>query len=150
MRRTAWLRAATLVSVAALVGATATQAADPPKQDATPRQWESHLQQRLGLTDQQVQALQQIHQRDAEVWRQHRQALRQARAELRRLILGEADEPSIDAKQAEVQRLMATEVEMRARHLREITPLLTPEQREKFAELGEKRWHRRPYRQHTT
>lgn len=139
MRRTRWLYAATLLAVTALVSGTAAYAADPPKGEPRHHAWGSRLQQRLGLTDQQLQAIQQIHQRDAEALKQHRQALRQARAELRRLILGEADEPSIDAKQAEVQRLMAAEVEMRARHLREITPLLTPEQREKLAELGDRR-----------
>lgn len=119
-------------------------AADVQPIHARHQAWEERLQQRLGLTDQQVQAIREIRARDAADRMQHWQAMRKARAELTRLILIEADEPSIAAKQAEVQHLVAAGVERRVKLLQEITPLLTPEQREGLAQLVEQG---RQYRQ---
>jgi Spy/CpxP family protein refolding chaperone len=147
MRRAPILRAVTLFLTTILVAATAAYAAEPPT-GAHHRSWESRLQQKLGLRDDQVQAIRQIHQSQAETRKQHGQALRQAQAELRRLVLSEADQPSIEAKQAEVQQLIAQSVAMRVKTLQQIVPLLTPEQRQKYAEMMEKgghvRHHRRP------
>ena len=75
------------------------------------------------------------------------EALRQARAELRRLILSEADQPSIEAKHAQVQQLMTEGLAKRINTLKEITPLLTPEQREKFAAMMEHGRHLGRHRQ---
>jgi Spy/CpxP family protein refolding chaperone len=104
------------------------------------RGWEERWRQALGLTEAQVQALREIRERQREAWRQHRAALLQARAELRRLILTEADEGAIQAKQAEVARLLAEGLARRVQALREITPVLTPEQRARLAELLQRSW----------
>lgn len=124
--------------VSALVVSPTLGAAEPRAAHGGYHGWEERLQQRLGLTDQQVQAIREIRARDAESRKQHYQAMRTARAELSRLILIEADQASIDAKQAEVQQLVAAGVERRVKMLQEVTPLLTPEQREALAQLAEK------------
>lgn len=109
---------------------------------------ESRLQEHLGLTDDQMQAIRQIHAREAEARTRLRESLRQAQTDLRRLILTEADETAIGAKQAEVQALMAEALERRVNTLREIGPILTSEQREKYVELMERSWRTRyPHRQ---
>lgn len=135
--------AVTLMLAASLAGGAVAYAAEPPDAQSAQagrhyQNWQQRFQQRLGLTDQQMQQLQAIHQRNAQTTRQHFQALRKAQAELRRLVLIDADQASIAAKQAEVQQLMAQSVEMRVNTLKEITPILTPEQREKYAQMGER------------
>lgn len=130
-----------------------------PAPDAEPRsgqqrlgRWQHRLQHALGLTDEQASQIGQVFQRNRQSSRPHHQAIRAARAELRRLVLTEADQASIQAKEAELQQLLAQTVEMRVQTLKEITPILTPEQREKFAQLmerggrpgGHHRRHRQP------
>jgi Spy/CpxP family protein refolding chaperone len=145
MRRATALRAVTMLLAATLAAGTVAYAADAP-QGTTPRSWETRLQQKLGLRDDQVQAIRQIRHREAPAWKQHSVALRQARSELRKLILSEADQASIDAKQAQVQQLMAEGLAKRIDTLKEITPLLTPEQREKFTAMMEQGRHHHRYR----
>jgi Spy/CpxP family protein refolding chaperone len=134
--------AATFIATTA-VATTAVQAGGPEKGAIDHRSQERRLQRELGLTDQQVQAIRQIHQREAEARKQHGQALQQAQTELRRLILTEADNAAIEAKRAEVERLLTEGLHRRMNTLREITPLLTPEQREKYAQLAGKAWRHR-------
>jgi Spy/CpxP family protein refolding chaperone len=137
-------RVATLVAATLVLAATAAQAGGPAKRAVPHRSGESRLQQQLGLTDEQAQAIRQIHQRDAEARKQHWQALRQAQGDLRRLILSQADDPTIEAKRAEVEQLITAGLHRRVNTLKEITPLLTPEQREKYAALTGKAWRHRP------
>src|SRR5262245_27866398 len=108
--------------------------------------WRARLQQQLGLTDDQANQMGQVFQRNMQAARPHHQAIRAARAQLRRLVLMEADQASIQAKEAELQQLHAQEIQMRVQTLREITPILTPEQREKFVQMMDQRGehHRRP------
>jgi Spy/CpxP family protein refolding chaperone len=104
-----------------------------------------HLKKALGLTEDQVQAIRAIRARQHEAWKQHGGAMRQASADLRKLVLANADEATIQAKQAEVQKLMAESVALRTNTLREIAPVLTPEQREKMSQMEHRgRWHRGP------
>lgn len=137
MTRTSWLRAVTLVLAATLVAATLAYAAEPAGGDARHGRWESRLQQQLGLTDQQAQAIREIYGRQSQTWKTHRQTLRQAQSDLRRLVLNEADDATIQKQQEEVQRLLGETVQMRVNTLKEVTPILTPEQREKYAGLAE-------------
>src|SRR5262245_7076255 len=132
----------TKVTAQAGGGGTATHGR-PQKRYGTCR---ARLQQRLGPTDDQANQIGQIFQRNMQAARPHHQALRAARAELRRLVLMEADQASIQAKEAELQQLHAQEIQMRVQTLREITPILTPEQREKFVQMMDQRGehHRRP------
>ncbi|OLB97169.1 MAG: hypothetical protein AUH30_10990 [Candidatus Rokubacteria bacterium 13_1_40CM_68_15] len=144
-----WTRAIVAVTLALAAGVTtvASAAQSPQAQTEQQPRWDNRLQQQLGLSDQQVQAIREIYQRDADTKRQHWQQLRQAQAELRHLALTSSDNQTIQAKQDEVQRLMAQSVQMRTSTLRQVAPILTPDQREKLAQLMERGGHGRHRRQ---
>lgn len=133
-----WFRTTALVLVTALGVATAAHAdsAGPGGADAakTYRGPAGRLQQTLGLTDDQVQAIRQIREKHAPEWKQHFQAVRQTQKELRHMVVTGADESAYQAKLAELHTLMTQGLEMRVTTLKEISPILTPEQREKFAD----------------
>lgn len=93
------------------------------------------LQEQLGLTDEQVQTLREIHGRHRQAMRETARALREARQGLRDLVLQQADEAAITTKQDEVRELVGRFIEGRIQTLREVTTVLTPEQRERFREL---------------
>lgn len=145
MRAMNVFRAAALTLVATLVTATTLYAANPqaaadPKTgaDRTSR-WESHLQQKLGLTDDQLQAFRQVYAtRDANAQRQHSKAVRTAQAELRRLALNGADDTTLAAKQTEVQNLLAQSMQVRVQTLKQVGPILNADQREAFAKMMER------------
>ena len=145
MRAMNVFRAAAVTLVASLATATALYAANPqaaadPKAgaDRTSR-WESHLQQKLGLTDDQLQSLRQVYAtRDVNAQRQQYKALHTAQAELRRLALNGADDTKLAAKQAEVQNLLAQQMQMRVQSLKQVGPILNADQREAFAKMMER------------
>lgn len=110
--------------------------ADAPQ--AGPGHGAQRLQHRLGLTDEQMAAMKEINARHAGERRQLAQALRQARQELRQAALNGGD---VKAKSAVVASLVAQMAELHATTLQEIAPLLTPEQREAMAKMGD-RGHR--------
>ena len=134
MRRTLWLPALTLAVVALLASSTVALADDAAKGRGAHRG--NRLQQQLGLSEDQTRAIHEIYSREAQSRKQLGQGLRQAQADLRHLVLTGADEASIQAKQAEVRTLMADALQRRTNALKEIAPILTPEQRAKFAELA--------------
>jgi Spy/CpxP family protein refolding chaperone len=139
--RSRWLAALALGSIVIAPAGSALAAADAPSQATHGRDW---LKQRLGLTDDQAAQVKTILKDQAAQGRQLGQSLRQAQAELRQLALGGADDATLQAKREEVQRLVAQGVDLRVEALRKIGPLLTPEQREKLAQLGlEHRGHHR-------
>ena len=149
MRSSTPLRATLALVAATLLVVGAAQAADETRHGGPKhRAWENRLPQRLGLTEQQTEALRQIREREAAAMTQHAQTLRQAQADLRRLVLTEADEGAIQSKQAEVQRLLADGVQRRVDHLKELTPILTPQQRQQLAERMNqpRRFHRGHHR----
>ena len=96
--------------------------------------WSQKFQERLGLTDDQMTQIRTIHERDRDQHKQVGRALHQAQAELRQLALSGADAATVERKEAEVQQLLGQMVSMRTKHLQEIGPILTPEQREKMAQ----------------
>lgn len=148
MRATNVFRAAALTLVATLITATALYAAPPGAPDRAHR-WESRLQQKLGLTDDQMQAFRQVHaSRDVEAARQQFRALRQAETELRRLALDGADDATLAAKQTEIQTLRAQQLQQRVDTLKQLGPVLTAEQREAFAKMMERgpRGHHRGHK----
>jgi Spy/CpxP family protein refolding chaperone len=142
-------RFAVLVVAAALVSGTVAWAA--PDDPAAPPRAERHghkFQQWLGLTDDQMTQIRTLRQRDAEAWKQTGTALGKAQNELRQLALGGGSADAVQAKQTEVQQLLGRMVELRVKHLQEMAPLLTDEQRQKLAQgqRGHGRHHhgRRP------
>ena len=105
------------------------------------------LQERLGLTNDQVTAIRAAHAKHREEQKQAWQALRVAQVEMRQLALNGGDAAALQAKTAEVQQLMGQTVAVRVKVLQEIGPILTPEQRAKFAQASGHhgmRHHRKP------
>jgi Spy/CpxP family protein refolding chaperone len=132
-------RAAALTLVATLFTATALYAAAPQTDPDRVNRWESRLQQKLGLTEDQLQAFRQLHaSRDVEARRQQHQALRTAQSELRRLALNGADDATLAAKQTEIQTLLSQQMDQRVNALKQVGPILTAEQREAFAKMMER------------
>ena len=139
MRAMNVVRAATLTLVATLVTATALYAADPQTAPDRANRWESRLQQKLGLTEDQLQALRHVRaSRDVDAERQHYRALHAAQGELRRLALNGADDKTLQAKQTEVQNLLAQSMQMRIAALKQVGPILNADQREAFAKMMER------------
>jgi Spy/CpxP family protein refolding chaperone len=142
MTRLNVFRAAALALVATLATATAIHAADPQSAGDRAHRWESRLQQKLGLTDDQLQALRQVYAaRDVDAQRQQHRARRAAEAELRRLALNGADDATLKAKQADVQTLLAQSMQARLETLKQVGPILNPDQREAFARMLERGRH---------
>ena len=151
MRAIHVVRAAALTLVATLVTATALYAADPQTAPDRATRWEHRLQHKLGLTEDQLQAFRQIYaSRDVEARRQQHRALRAAQAELRRLALNGADDATLQAKQTEVQTLLTQSMQERLNTLKQVGPILNPDQREAFAKMMERgpRGHHRGHRPH--
>ncbi len=137
-----WLMPLVLGAVA-LAPAAYAVAADPPaapapqqQQQAPQRPHRDWLKDRLGLTDDQAQQVRTIRQQEMQNARQVHQSLRQARAELNQMVLNGADDATVQAKTAEVQQLMGQELALRVDTLKKITPILTPEQRQKLAQIA--------------
>jgi Spy/CpxP family protein refolding chaperone len=147
MKATNVLRATALTLVATLLTATALYAADAQTGTDRTSRWESHLQQKLGLTDDQLQQFRQVYaSRDVNAQRQHYKALRTAQSELRRLALNGADDATLAVKQTEVQNLLAQSMQTRLQMLRQVGPILNTDQREAFAKMlerGPRGHHRR-------
>jgi Spy/CpxP family protein refolding chaperone len=100
------------------------------------------LQQKLGLTDDQMAAIRDVYARQRDSQRKLYTDLRNAQTKLRRLALNGADAATLNAKSAEVQQLLAQGLQLRIQALQEIGQHLTPEQRDKFASLGAGGWMR--------
>lgn len=103
------------------------------------------LQQQLGLTDDQVQAIREVHARRAQAQRQLWQQIRNTRREVRDLAVKGGDPGTLDVKTQELAQLFNQALKLRVETLQEISPILTPEQREKYAQMSP--WqHRHPGR----
>ncbi|HEX2500377.1 MAG TPA: Spy/CpxP family protein refolding chaperone [Methylomirabilota bacterium] len=101
------------------------------------------LQEHLGLTEDQVKAIREIHARHWQSMHETMRTLRENRRALREMALNETDEATLTAKAAEVRELTGQVIEARIRTLQEVARVLTPEQREKFRELRSLRPGRR-------
>jgi len=92
------------------------------------------MKQRLGLSDDQATAIRAAVARHRDEQMQTWKALRTAQTDLRQLALNGGDAGALAAKTAEVQQLHGQTVAVRVKVLQEIGPVLTPEQRAKFAQ----------------
>ena len=103
-------------------------------QDAAPCTYAlgfTNVSYRVGLTNDQVTAIQAAFARHRDEQKQAWKTLHTAQADLRQLALNGGD---TTAKAAEVQQLLGQTVALRVKVLQEIGPILTPEQRVKFAQ----------------
>jgi Spy/CpxP family protein refolding chaperone len=132
--RSQWIAAALIVS-SVLTAATVAHSQPPPTPNKGDRMF-SRLQKNLGLSDAQVIQIRGIFQQQRDAHKQLGQTLRQAQTDLRQLALAAGDPAAIAAKKAEVAQLMAQGLDLRVQTLQQIGPILTPEQRDKFAEMG--------------
>ena len=128
--RSFWLVAALIAST--VLTATVAQAQPSTRGD----RMYSRMQRNLGLTDEQVTAIRQIHQGQRDARRQLWQSLHQAQTDVRQLALSGGDAATLAAKKAQVAQLLAQGLELRVQALQQIGPLLTAEQRDKLAKLG--------------
>jgi Spy/CpxP family protein refolding chaperone len=110
--------------------------------DATRRGGVERLQSELGLSQGQVTAIQQYRDSQKDTRRQLFRSLREARRTLRELVLSGAADDAIQAKTAEVQTLQAQTVDLQVEGLRQLSQVLTPEQREKLKTLRPRHGHR--------
>ena len=141
MTRYALITAVTLA--AALTGPALTladEAGAPPGRHGFHQQF----QQALGLSDDQMTAIRDVRARQRDAQRQIGRSLGQAQRDLRQLALSGADDAAVQAKIAEIAGLHGQALKLRVDALREIAPILTDEQRQKFAQLQLHRpWHHR-------
>ena len=140
MKRTAFL---TVLALAlGLLGPAAVLAdqATPPAGDKPGHQ--QRFQEKLGLTDDQMTKIREVWQRQRDAARPVFQALRLAHQQLRELALNSAKDDAIQAKLAEIEGLQGQALQLRVNTLREISPLLNDEQRQKLAQMSPMGWHR--------
>jgi Spy/CpxP family protein refolding chaperone len=137
--------AVSLMALLAGAGVAAAQTQGQPPAPPAAAHGMGRLQQRLGLTDDQVKAIRTAYANHRDEQKQAWQALSTAQAELRQLALNGGDPATIQAKTAQVQQLLGQTVAIRVKVLQEIGPVLTPEQRTKFAQahMGGRGHHRR-------
>ncbi len=134
MRRTRslWL-VATLIVSSVLTAATVTYAQQAPSRGD---RMLSRMQRTLGLTDDQVNQIRPIYQQQRDAQRNLWQSLRQAQTDLRQLALGGGDPNAVATKKTQVAQLLAQGVDLRVQTLQQVGPILTPEQRDKLAQMG--------------
>ena len=122
-----------------VTGSVASAQAPAPPTQQNRQQWQNkmlgHLQQKLGLSDDQVNQIRQVQDRHRDARRQIFTSLRQANTELRQLALTGTDDAALQQKTAQVQTLVGQSVALRAQTLKEIAPILTPEQRQAWAQM---------------
>jgi Spy/CpxP family protein refolding chaperone len=142
MRRTRshWLVALILGST--LAATTVASAAGTVSTPALSSGHVSRFQKALGLTDDQMNSIRQLFAQHSADRKRLSESLRQAQAELRQLALTGNDPAAIEAKQAEVVKLLGQEVALRVESLRAIAPILTPDQRARLAQIGLGSGHR--------
>ena len=123
-----------MLAVTLVASSTLVWAAEDGKGGDRHAKWSQKFQKRLGLSDDQMTQIRAIRERDRDAHRQTAGALHTAQTELRQLALSGADAATVQRKEVEVQQLLGQMVQLRTKHLQEIGPILTPEQREKMAQ----------------
>jgi Spy/CpxP family protein refolding chaperone len=124
-----------LLAVSVVLGVALAPAEARPHGRMLPR-----LQAELGLSDDQVQAIRQLHEGQRDARKQLRHSLREAHRTLRQSVIDGVDDATVQQQTAALQQLMGQAVQMRMDSLRAVSQVLTPEQRQKFRELRS-RWH---------
>lgn len=133
--RSTWLGAGVVSVVLVLAAAAAAPAEARPGSGRLLR-----LQTELGLSDDQVKAIRELHEGERESRQRVARALRETQRALREAILSGADEAGVQARVGEVLQHTAQMVQARAKRLQDMSRILTPEQREKLRQL--RRWGR--------
>jgi Spy/CpxP family protein refolding chaperone len=111
------------------------QATHPHSRQAWQDRMMSRLQQKLGLTDDQVTALRDVQARHRDARIQLGRALHQANARLREQTVTGADDATLQKTTTDIQSLMTQALQLRMQTWREMAQHMTPEQRQAFAQL---------------
>ncbi|GAC1460386.1 MAG: hypothetical protein NVS2B14_04620 [Chamaesiphon sp.] len=109
------------------------------------KDWGSLMQQ-LNRTQAQQQELDTIRNQSKDQMSQRKQAMHQAAQELRDLMVGTATDDQIRDKYKQVQALRQQLADLRFENLLAMRKVLTPEQRQKFAQLMQQRSKHPPNR----
>lgn len=125
--------AAAALAAGLLVGSTAYVDAQQPQQPAPQEHRLGWLQQKLGLSDEQMAKIRDIHTAQRNAHPNLYRDLRNAQIELRRAALNGAD---TSKPAADVERLTTALMQARVQTLQQIGSVLTPEQRDAYAKLG--------------
>jgi Spy/CpxP family protein refolding chaperone len=101
------------------------------------------LKEKLGLSDQQAQAVKAAFEKNKDANREVRSQLRDALADYHRAALDGADSKTLAAKSDAAQKMFGKSLELRGTELAEVGKVLTPEQRAEFAKMKEHGHHGR-------
>jgi hypothetical protein len=110
-------------------------------------QW---LQSRLGLSADQVKAVQAAYAADQDARQQLHSQMRQAMADFRQSALNGADASTLQTKRDAVQQLSGQLLDLSGKELTQIGSALTPDQRAEFAALKGPGHHGRGHWRHET
>jgi protein CpxP len=97
------------------------------------------LLEELDLSDAQKQEIKAIHERGRNQSQPTRDQLRQAQEQLKNLMAGTASESAIRSQYAQVKALRQQMADIRFDHMLEVREVMTPAQRQEFAQLMESR-----------
>ena len=137
--------AALPLALAVATGAVADSSSAPTARDAHEGRKGQWLQNKLGLNDDQVQAIEAAKTANRDSHRQLQSQFRQAMADARQAALNGDD---VESKNAAAAKLFGQILDLRAKELQQIGALLTPDQRATFASLEERRGHGRGRHRH--
>ncbi|BAU13153.1 putative Spy protein [Leptolyngbya sp. NIES-3755] len=113
--------------------------AQAPSPGDRPGRGEMGLLRELNLSADQTSRIQQIRSRYRDQMKRDRDAARQAQQELRTLMAGTANDDQIREKFRQVKELRTKAADAQFNSMLEIRNVLTPEQRQRFAERMEQR-----------
>ena len=130
--------AALPLALAVATGAVADSSAAPTPADAHEAGKGHWLQSKLGLSNDQVQAIDAAKAANRDARRQLQSQFRQAMADARQAALNGDD---AESKNAAAAKLFGQILDLRAKELQQIGALLTPDQRATFASLKERGGH---------
>lgn len=154
--RSLWLAGALIASTVAPATLALAQQTPPTQTEPSPGKHADRmyhrLQRKLGLTDDQVNQIRAITQAQRDARRQLWQSMHQAQKDLKQLALNGGDANALAAKKTQISQLQAQGTELRVQTLQQIGPILTPDQRQKLADMGPMwggRHHRGPHQPKT-
>jgi Spy/CpxP family protein refolding chaperone len=132
------------LALAVATGAVADSSATPTPADTHEARKGQWLQSKLGLSSDQVQAIDAAKAANRDARRQLQSQFRQAMADARQAALNGDD---VESKNAAAAKLFGQILDLRAKELQQIGALLTPDQRATFAALkgrgGQGHWRHR-------
>jgi Spy/CpxP family protein refolding chaperone len=126
------LAIAALLLVSAVFAKEDQKAAGPKGKKPTP---ETRMQEKLGLTDEQVTQMEQLRTAQTEKMKDAQQLIKEKREALNEAVESCADEQAIRAAATELGNAFGDEAVLRVSYITDVKKILTPEQFEKWQQL---------------